>query len=117
MLPLVDGLLRAFAGAASLLKPVVDEHFAQKSDNEYTERIKRWQELVNQTDSPERAGGIESFLDQLLIDAGTPVRRFQVGDQLVRIPVQYLNALIQNTAENIRDTRKLAAIQFKMPSQ
>lgn len=101
----------ALAGLFGVIKPSIDEHYAQKYDDAHKDRMREWQDLVALSNPDDRASRIGSFVTGMLDDAGTPVGQF--SGTLVQVPVEILNALIQNTSESIRDEQRLARITFK----
>lgn len=105
----IAGAVEAFFGT---VKPVVEEHYAQKYEEEHKQRIREYQNVMSLPDGDVRAGSIGTFVRGLCDSAGTPTG--SLSGELISIPVEYLQAFVVNTSESIRDEQRLARLTFKL---
>jgi hypothetical protein len=107
----VTAVANALGGLFGTLKPVVEEHFAQKYENQHRDRIGEMEEILAEPDSVDRASKLARFVERLCTSAGTPCG--DVSGTTISIPVSHLRTLLTLASENIRDDQRLARITFK----
>lgn len=111
---MITEIATAITAGLGLLKPVVDEKFSQKYDNEHIERIKRFQEVMDEKDDITRSARISGFIGGLCVAAGTTV--MGIPTTSIEVPVEHFAALVGLVSEGIRDREKLAKLTFKVAS-
>lgn len=104
----VADAVTTLVGAA---KPLLDQHLAQKFDNEYTETSHQIALAANLTD-PARADALHDLCDKLCFDNGQTAGG--LGDSYVRVRVSNVAALLTIAAAARRDQKKLAAAIAKL---
>lgn len=107
----VTAVGNALSGFFGLLKPSIDEAYAQKYNDQHKERMEKFQEIMGQPDSDLRAARLAQFIIGMCNDAGTPAGILQ--GELVSIPVEVFQALVINLSESIKSDQLLGRITFK----
>jgi hypothetical protein len=92
-------------------QPFINESFQQKTNHEHQERIRDWQALSGHLDDPKSADAIQSFVLQLLTEAGQTVG--SVDSRFIRVPLDCFDALVVLASEKIKQDRLLGAIEYK----
>lgn len=107
----VTAVGNALAGFFTTLKPVIDNHYAQKFDNEHKDRINESDEILSIHDNDTRAYALASYVTRLCISAGLPAGDLQGTS--IEIPLSHFRTLILIASEKIRDDQYLARMEFK----
>lgn len=107
----ITSIGNALTGFFGTIQPVIDEHYAQKYENEHRDRMVEFEGILSQPDSEDRADHLARFVERMCIAAGTPTGDLSGGQ--IRIPLSHFRTLVILASENIRDDRRIARLQFK----
>lgn len=101
----ITAIANAITGLANIAKPFIDDHIAQKYENEEKERLSEWNKLISENNP----NHINTFVLRLINDAGHISSG--VGENR-SVSLDVINALIAITCGKIKDDQLLANIQF-----
>lgn len=98
-LDILTAVANAISAVASDAKPYIDDHLAQKYEQENVQRIEEWQSILNMSDTDSRADLIELFAIKLCNAAGQAIGT--MGDN-ISVPLEALTALVKIASEEIK---------------
>lgn len=107
----ITAVASALNGFFGLIKPVVDESFSQKYNEQHKQRMVDFQEIMEQPDDAERGALIGSFVRRLLDEAGTPPG--SVSGNSIEVPVEYFQSLVIELSQSIKSEQLLGRLTFK----
>ncbi len=106
----ITAFFNAIPGLAGIVQPFIVDGLAQKYENEFKDRLRDWNTIVAEDDAGKRADSLQSFVLQLISDAGQTAGG--VGSNIA-VPMDVLAALVNIAAGKIKDDELLANMQFK----
>ena len=104
----VTAVATAVSSVADLIRPMVEEHLAQKYDNEHRERVIEWQNALADANFVTRADRMWELLHRMLLDAGYPPAPTWGTGANVSVPAALLHALALATMAKVRDDKYIA---------
>lgn len=108
----VTAVFSAVSDLAKLGKPILDEAVAQKHEAALRDRLRKFQDILSEPDSADRASALSAFVGELCADTGHPFASM-AGGNTIDIPVEAFTALVSIAAEAVKFRADLARIQFK----
>lgn len=106
-----SGIGNAVGALFGTIKPFVEEHFAQKYENDHKDRLEEFNDIMQGEDSDDRAGRLDRFVERLCVSAGTPAGDIQ--GKRITIPLSHFRALITIASGKVKDDQMLARLEFK----
>ena len=108
-MPLPSDPITAVADAVAVLvddiaKPLLNPNQAQAHDNEFRDLCQQINDAFTASD-PARARALGALASRLCIDNGYPT--VGLGDDIVEVPLDHLEALLTIAAARLRDSEKL----------
>lgn len=107
----VTAVAQALGEALGIVRPVVEEAVRQKFEDGHRERMEEWSGICAIADDGVRADRTHTYVLRLLSEAGKAQGR--VDGRTIRVPVDILDALIEEVSEGIKKDGILNRIQFK----
>jgi hypothetical protein len=109
-LDIVTSAMNMVTAVVNGAKPIIDDHYSQKYENEAKERSRKWLEIQAEPDEIKRANAAYAYLLLLLADAQSPVRGNGAN---ISVPSDILDALTSNTIQLVKSQEWLANLSFK----
>lgn len=107
----LSGIGNAIGAFFGTVKPFVEEHFAQKYENEHKDRLQEFSDILDTEDSEDRAGRLDRYIERVCDSAGTPSG--DVSGRRINIPLSHFRSLTTIASGKIKDDQMLARLQFK----
>ena len=108
---MITEALGALSAIFGTLKPIVEDHVAQKYDKEHQDRLSRFNEIMALANSVDRASLLGGFTLQLCDKAGVADRG--VSGTSIEVPVSDYVKLVECASRYINATEQLARISIK----
>ncbi len=103
----ITAVANATTGLANIVKPYIDDHLAQKYEEEFKERISEGTKALDSGD-PKR---INDYVVRLLSEAGF-VAGGDMGEN-ISVPLACLRDFFSISAAKIKGDQRLANLQFE----
>lgn len=109
---MIGDLIKAVSHALGITEKLVDDHQANKINEEEKKKVEEYQNILQINDPEDKRNKLGAFALRLCVNAGTPTGK--LSGTSIEVPLECFDALIRIAIENDKQDKLLASMIYSL---